>query len=387
MKKIKILLFIMNDIKFFKPVLNSFLNDKRFECSSLLYLYKRNMVSKFSEQHSKQLKVIYNKKELKKALAYDNYEVIYFFSLNELWWKIIDYVPKDKKIIWWEWGYDVYENQARGLKPLIKLNLFKPNTKRLKDNNFRCIINNILYFFVSNSLGKYYESIRKRNFERIDYIQPVLPIEYNMLKSLSINGFKAKEFYSPVQFVDEKNMIFSKKNDGAIILGHSSHYSGNHIDIWCSIKQYIPLNRKVIVPLNYGDMYYAKLVKTKILNIQNNLMILDEFLPFEEYSKMMDDCSYAIYGAIRQQAIGNISNALLKGIKIFVYRDSIIYKHLKQWGFCIFAIEDINCDSFNIPLTIEEIYQNVKAFNNFQKYKKEKFELAINEIYKDLGYE
>ena len=66
-------------------------------------------------------------------------------------------------------------------------------------------------------------------------------------------------------------------------------------------------------------------------------------------------------GTIRQQAMGNIQYALSKGVKVFLYKDSIAYINYKKLGYVVFAIEEMTLESLSTPLSKKEIEQNIQA--------------------------
>lgn len=382
--KIRFLVFAMNDPKFLLPVLKSFDLDDRIEYKSLLFLHNKKSQCKISDVED--LEIIRDKKVLKSRLAKDDYDVVYFFSMVDVWWKILDYIPKNKKIIWWAWGYDLYDVQARGLKPLIKLPLYKTNTLKLLHHTLWGLKESVRTKLLEYTLGLYYGALRKHRMYRIDYIQPVFSLEYDYIKELNLSNFKALPFYI-LQQIQKTDFMLSQRNpNGSIILGHSAQITGNHLDVFTDIKKYIPIGREIVVPLNYGMMDYADIVK-KVLVIQGELMnirVLDKFLPLEAYHELLKNCSYAIYGAIRQQAMGNISWAIRQGIKVFLYKDSLIYKHLKNCGIIVYAIEDIDENSFNTPLTKEELEINMNAKLKELENRAGVYENVMNQLLNEL---
>ena len=54
----------------------------------------------------------------------------------------------------------------------------------------------------------------------------------------------------------------------------------------------------------------------------------------------MSGCTHAIFGMIRQSGLGNIYLCFRKGIKVFLFKDSILYKQFKTDGYHVFSIED-----------------------------------------------
>lgn len=146
------------------------------------------------------------------------------------------------------------------------------------------------------------------------------------------------------------------------------------------------MGREIVIPLNYGRMDYAEIVK-KVVVTQGesmNIKILDKFLPLDEYHNLLKNCSYAIYGAIRQQAMGNISWAIRQGIKVFLYKDSMIYKHLKNCGIIVYAIEEINEKSFSTPLSKEELEINMNAKMQELKDRAVVYDKVMNQLLNEL---
>ena len=375
--KIRILFFVKNDNKFYKDQLSSFLSDNRFDCKSILFL-RKNETSKLNETNN--LEVIKTTSQLKRRLAKEDYDVIYFFSIHVLWWRLFRYIPKDRIIIWWTWGYDLYNDQNSRLSPLIKIPLYKKLTKAyLKRESSKPL--QLMKDIIKKLTGHlYYEKIRNNGIKRVSYIQPVLSSEFELIKQ--IKNCKAKLFYSPVD-VEQLRAESPREmsSTGSVIIGNSSSQTNNHLDVWNDIKDDLPDNREVIMPLSYGDKKYAQFLKRNIFSNKIRLTFLDSFIPIDEYNEMIGKCSYAVYGIIRQQAIGNIEVALSKGVKCFFYKDSIVYKHLINNGYCVYSIEDINKSSFTTPLTKVEIDKNIKAYFREYSSRSEVLEEAIEEMF------
>ncbi len=220
---------------------------------------------------------------------------------------------------------------------------------------------------------------------RVNYFQPVLPIEYSLLK---LNRhFKAQEFYSNRSldvFCDDTTQY----GKGNILFGNSASYTNNHLDVWERIRKYVPSESEVFVPLNYGYEGYAEDITDVIEDKGLKVSFLRTFLPKEEYFSLLESCSYAIFGILRQQAMGNIYFCVQHGIKVFLYKDSLIYKYLSDAGYIVFTIEDVNNDSFRVPLTEKQIAQNRSALRNDAEYRNSIYEKVIGElIEKKNGYE
>lgn len=365
-------LHIVKDDKFFKPILKSFEKEEDISSKYIYYAWKKTINFLKDEPD---LTIYENRRAFIERLQADDYDVIYLHSLHFSILPFIRHIPKNKIVIWWAWGGDIYDGQLFGLKSYVNINTKKAETERVLKNTRR-----YKDFVVRILFSGAYSYYRKQALKRIDYFQPVIDIDYSLMKEFT--GFKAKEFYTNnwSNFYTGGEVCAMKSRDGSIILGNSASPANNHIDAWKSIKDFIPIEQKVVIPLSYGEMNYAKLVKEEIDDSIHNLSFLDTFLPKKEYFRIIEGCSYAVYGSIRQHAMGNIYNSLKSGLKVFLFRESQIYKYLVGKGFVVFAIEEVKDSSFRSPLSLKDQKTNLEAMKNEQESYREKGRLAFEEI-------
>lgn len=80
---------------------------------------------------------------------------------------------------------------------------------------------------------------------------------------------------------------------------------------------------------------------------------------------MIKSCSYAVFGSLRQHAIGNINLCLRYGIKVFLYKDGITYKQLTKDGYHVFTIDfHLNEHELSKPLLKEQIIHNQNIYKS-----------------------
>ena len=112
---------------------------------------------------------------------------------------------------------------------------------------------------------------------------------------------------------------------------------------------------------------------------EDQALWLDTFLPREQYIALYDNITHAIFGAIRQQGIGNVAACFRTGVKVFLYKDSIIYKQYKEWGYKVFSIEEDLClDSLSTCLSEEDAQINYQL--SIKRYRHAYRENVENEI-------
>lgn len=379
-KKTLRIIHITADDKFFDGSIRNFASDESLENKAYLTDFGKKHL-KFIKSKEK-IQILNCKSDLKRILEEGAYDVVFFYSLPfERWW-MVDVIPNDKKIIWWEWGYDLYSSRE-GLEPLIDIQLYQPLTKAYVRRRLRTWILKIRTNFVFRWKRNALLEQRKRVLSRIDYLIPVLPLDYEYLKKHQ--EFRAKVFYTKVNLNLYKLDINSRCKEGTILLGNSALVTNNHLDIWEMLVKTGIKGRKIIVPLSYGEFDTAAHVSKKLKSDTNEVVVLRDFMPVKDYVELMESCSYAIYGVMRQQAVGNIKKCLRVGIKVFLYRDSICYKSLTASGYKVFSIEEMDLKSLSTPMTVEDNRHNIEVFKNENKYRNEVYDKVVAEIKNSLN--
>jgi hypothetical protein len=353
MKKRLRVLHVTPDDKFFDPVFEHWEVNENFINEAIFITKSRHYQFRFIK-NTDEVNVLYNTKMVTERLSADDYDIIFFYSIRPNLYKYFRFIPQNKIVIWWMWGLDIY-NPVKGLPPFINLDLYKPLTNEYNkrvNNNLKNKLYKLYCLLIKNIMRKQ----RLEMLQRIDYFQPVLKEEYSMM--CANPNFRASEFYCKPS-VNNVEKVELKRADGNILLGNSATVTNNHLDVLETVKKFRQDQQQIIMPLNYGNGKYKEWL-SKYIDYPFVTPIYN-YMPREEYFKMLDDCSYAVVGTIRQQAMGNIGYALRHGIKVFLYKDSVAYKSLKDSGYVVYAIEDMTVDSLLIPLTQEEVEQNLKA--------------------------
>lgn len=356
---IKILHIFLDD-KFFDSVSTFFDSLKNVE--NYYYFYSKDKLHfKYIKQTDK-IKVLYNEKEYINTISQLSMDIVYLHSLSPTFYKYVLSLPKECKIIWWAWGYDLYYNW-RGCKPFITLPLYKEKTNHYiqrKGNTLAYKIKHILRK-IKNTIT-YLSDIRVRNrvLLRIDYFTPVIDTEFELMKTNS--NFNARPFMlrrgpGGLNNINFEPVLHDKSMN--ILVGNSLTLTNNHLDVWEYIKDCSRYeNQEYIFPVSYGNEMDIKLLKSVIKG--DNIRWLEDFMPISEYKQLQNSVTHAVLGVIRQQAMGNIFKLLGSGVKVFLFKDSIVYKYLKEKGYIVFCIEDISKDSFLEPLSHEDAITNYK---------------------------
>ena len=99
--------------------------------------------------------------------------------------------------------------------------------------------------------------------------------------------------------------------------------------------------QKIIVPLSYGNKWYARRIdnKGRIL-FGHNFQAMLEFLERGEYNQILRSCSVVIMNQYRHQGMGNIITALWLGARVYLSKKATTYAYFKRLGVYIFSVED-----------------------------------------------
>lgn len=307
-----------------------------------------------------------------------NYDVVIFHSLQIAWYDLVLAVPKYKKVVWALWGFDFYSTEKAYAFVKKKLVLYKTLTKQWLDSVTpkmeilplpirlkRWIKLNV----VKNPLTiEQYQRMRqeeKKDWDyffdvigRIDYVAPIYDVEIDYLKL--IPGFRAS--YFPMQYSHwSKHDVYDELNlsdANYILLNNSSDYMGNHLDVIRLLKKRGIANT-VYMPMVYGDSGYEKTVADYCQQNGVKRIIQNDMIPYDEYCKVISNSRVAIFGHIRQQASDTIHICLLRGCKVFLYKDSVGYEYFKRKGYFVYTIEkDLTPENIQTLLTKEQVNHN-----------------------------
>lgn len=288
------------------------------------------------------------------------YDAVFLHSMFTIPINIIPHIDERVKVFWFSWGYDIYSSPFD--KPLININLTHSLTREYCQGDiclriFNCLREIKGYLKKRNS--KYYLDA----VHRIDYYSGVIDEEYGLLREY-IPQFRAEKVdYSYCNISSFPKRDYKLNNHRNIVIGNSTAFENNHLDIFYTLVNTDWTNRKIYVPLSYSPnpRYVRKLKEEGHRLFGENFVALTDFLPYSDYKKILDSCGFAIYGSERQMAMGNIRMSLENGAKVFLYSSSIIFKHYKNCGIKVFSIDE--------DLKMNNAFQNLSkkdAINNYE---------------------
>lgn len=370
-----VILHVFSDGLIFSKEADKYDNIENIE--NRYYFHSPKKDFKLTYINDERVKIINDFKEYVGYFSSPEIDVILFYGLPYHYYYLFDYIDDSKFVIWWAWGYDIYYSQGK-YSPLIPLSeMYKPLTKEYKASHFKQVSTihrffSRIYHFPKQIIKEIKttsikpKKSQKEILTRIDSFYAPLDIEYDLMKEAH-SSFMAKRNPRLSLGVLPPFNYYNKPEN--VLVNHSLTYSDNHLDVFSCLKSIeLKSGRKYIIPINYGidgfDGNPDNLIKESPLK-EEQVLWLTKVLPNKDYSILLDSVSHAVFGALRQQALGNIYGCLRRGAKVFLYKDSVLYKELKRKGFILYTIDnDLNSDSLSICLSEQDAKINYEIFSN-----------------------
>lgn len=279
--------------------------------------------------------------ELLTQLPRSNVAGVIFHSLLTKHYRLLRHIPEQKCVIWLGWGYDYYsllrhENEDSRILPKTKLLQSSPFKRSAKQ-----ILKPVLHKL---RLLKYRCSIS--DLSRVDYFSPVLDIEHEMvLRHVPLRAKYITWNYGTAE--DDLSLPDMGTSTGTNILaGNSATATNNHVELFEAIRDRVDLtDRKVIVPLSYGDPYYrSKVMKQGERLLGEAFSPLTTFMPKEQYLETIRSCGFVMMNHLRQQALGNICMAMLMGAKVYLNKQNPLTGWLESRGAIMGATDSLELE-------------------------------------------
>lgn len=169
---------------------------------------------------------------------------------------------------------------------------------------------------------------------RADFFSAPLEADYEFVRRALGPRFRAR--YIQLHYGSVERTFRAGPADltgGDILVGNSATPTNNHPEILRLLADHDLGERKVVVPLSYGDPAY----RDAVLALGRRLLgerfaPLTGFLPLERYNAVIANCSCAIMNQLRQQAIGNIGAILYRGARLYLNESGVLYRFFRDRG-------------------------------------------------------
>jgi len=376
MSKIKIL-HITNDDKFIDAAY--YLYEKAFPNSNKVIVTIPDEIN-YILKYIKNDKYLISKKN-KESIAkikneIEEHDIVVFHSYDDFKAELIE-KRNIKKFIYVVWGYEIYTNNFKFL-----YNNFEKETLNYIEKNNSYIKKKLKpYYYIVKSFFQILNDNKFKKLKKIKYVAILHKEDFDLFRKKNIINKNAKHCiftYYPIEFIFKQNKD-NKISGNNILIGNSATPTNNHLDIFKKLKDLDLTGKQIILPLSYGNKEYGKYISKQANTIFNDVRPLFDFMPLNEYNKLLQSCNILIMNHIRQQGVGNILAGLWLGSKVFLNKKNTFYKYLKRIGCIVFSLDELDNNNLN-SLTEEQIKINRTILSNEIGEKR-----IINEIINDLN--
>lgn len=295
-------------------------------------------------------------------------------------------VPPGVKLFWFAWGYDVYADRLfrRGdfatlgrrlpllpsvtLPPVVDGEWLGPLTRRAFFTP-RLRLRRRVKSVIQRTVLRPWVAVARREYDgvlrRVDYFSGVFPLEHGVAsRNPCVRAAPARYRNTWLEAVQWGDIDAPVCLGDDVRVGNSGDVWNNHIDLFGSMGRLDLRGRKVRVPLAYGGTadYRRRVLAAGRAAFGEAFAPIEGYLPHEQYLAEMDSCAYLVMGAVRQHGVVNIEDALWKGMKVFMPRGSMGFRHFSALGCVVFSVEDDLSDAaLSSRLPFADVRRNREA--------------------------
>ena len=273
------------------------------------------------------------------SLKVEPLDVIWVHALTDIKARFILALTNRPTIMWSTWGYDYVRFANRWL--------YGPRTTRLwfKGTSFRSAVKSIMTYLVSKTPWvRFLPHLHCRFFRMVDFYSTVVPEEEGLLSN--ILGKSAKRI--PFHYCSRKSRDVSwpqvDLSVKRIWVGNSATLTNNHLDVLPILEKckgfemHLPLSYSTTASdtivgeavEKYGKRHFGELFFT-----------YKEFLPFDEYMKLMSQCALFVFAHRRQQSGGNTTLALRMGGCVVMDERNPVFQYARHNGIRLYTLSDL----------------------------------------------
>ena len=290
-----------------------------------------------------------------------------------MWQKmILQKVPANVKVAWMFWGGEIYGRHDIGERFLAPI------------TSVVCRIRSLHKSVEGKKKEDYTWELPIELYQRIDVCLTDEKEEYEYAKRFLGNKMTYM-WYNYYTLEEMMGALYEERCCGNnIIIGNSATDSCNYWDVLLRLKRLRIGDRKIVLPLSYGAQWISKTVSkfSRILYPKNTMPLLD-FMPRDEYNKVLLGCNTMIMGHYHPQAQGNIITGLWLGMRVYLSEKSMTYHYFKRICCVVYSLESELKKYGYAPMEEKDVEQNRAVLK--QWYSKEEMHKRNLEIVKALS--
>lgn len=228
--------------------------------------------------------------------------------------------PPSTLRVWSGWGGEYYGSM---LNPTAGL-LGRTTARRQRQQS--SLVERAMQAYSS----RYVDSLFRAAARAADVFSAPVPTDFAVFRR-RFRGFRGR--YSQLNYAsveDTYATLPDRAYGNDILVGNSATPENNHLETLSLLAQLDLGERRVVVPLGYGDSTYADdVVQAGSELFGDRFVPMREFLPLAEYNDLVAGCGVVVMGHRRQQALGNVARAIWQGAHVYLDRRSPILEYFR----------------------------------------------------------
>ena len=302
----------------------------------------------------------------------EQYDFVVLHSLNLFNRQLVQHSdPSRVTFVWIGMGFDYYDLIFESAESLL-LDKTREIAAGARNGQprWRWFLKQLLPLPLSSFIATKRNAIKRNAIKKIHYFSPVLENEHKLVKRKCEPPFPSYipwNYSSNAKIIDRDCALENTVMGRNILLGNSATPTNNHIEIIDFLSHIDLYGKKIICPLSYGNQKYADfIIKYADNKLGEGFVPIRDFLPLEDYTSLISNCSIVIMNHVRQQGVGNADAMLAKGAKVFLREENPLFQLYKSKGIKVFKIQDLEADP---SLLFEDMAK--KALENNKKILKQ----------------
>lgn len=221
-----------------------------------------------------------------------------------------------QKFYWIIWGKDLYFKQC--------VNMKKP-------------------------INRLYEFFRRKALKNVKHVITNVEADYEL--AVQWYGLDAELVYVegtayPYNSKDAIMDIKHKNKLNKILLGNSASVSNNHLQALEKLKKQDNGEMTITAPLSYGsnEKYINTVIEKGKELFGDRFIPIVDFMPLDEYNKILCDMDVAFFFHDRQEAFCNTLTLLGNGKKVYLRTESTLWDYFKQKNMIVHNSNEVDGD-------------------------------------------
>ncbi len=198
------------------------------------------------------------------------------------------------------------------------------------------------------------ERLRRSVIPLVPVISSMVPGDVEVVRNVYGSRAKYVRSFYPIPMDHDSLDVVPAEPRGdrgfTILVGNSGDPANDHAGVFSALSRFRGEGVRVVSPLSYGDRaYVASVIGLGRESFGDRFTPLTDFLPPEQYARLIRDVDVAIMNHGYQQALGNIIALLLMGKKVFVRSDTTPFRYFNDLDVSVF-------DTLRVPqMSLAEI--------------------------------